>query len=442
MGRYDEHEYAATHNSYSGGSRGTLPSQLTARVRQVELDLHDNGYVDHQGYRVGHIWPGNEVDHSAGNPAGLLLQDWLAVINAWSSANAGHGPITVVFDVKDDLLDNDDGGDLEDFNLTLEAGFPGKLFTRDDYGLGPWPKVSALKDKVVCVISGDRGTRASYRWTRGSEPTIAGNANGDVVLAYLSTAGDLRCWTGKVDVAPGGMRWTRRMTYKWGTGLSQPAIALSDDGWVVAVHAIAATPTFPAGVVEGCVGHLQEDGRILWFTSKRYDFGSAPSLEIEGDQVRAICGALTGGGRVLCRGLLDRKKRAVQWGKSRSTPKPPFPRDQGTSLGRVVQCAPGPAAVIQASVEQGAMQPVRYRQVAFVEEQKGDDAGLLVDPLFFAADAGDQALIVAARGAGKVVRAWGFSPGQETTPPANMPATDDPYAGGYAPHVTGPKVVA
>src|SRR5206468_1626689 len=117
----------------------------------------------------------------------------------WSAANQGHGPITIVFDLKDDLTDNDDGGDLEDLNRTLMTAFGQRLFTRDEYDqrAGEWPDVAALRDRLLCVLSGDGSSRAAYRWAFGSAPAIGANADGDVVLLYRSTIGDLNCWSGK-----------------------------------------------------------------------------------------------------------------------------------------------------------------------------------------------------------------------------------------------------
>ena len=62
--RYDEATFMATHNSYSGGSRGSVPSQLEFGVRGLELDVHPTGH----GFEVGHLWAGEAVPHSRGSP--------------------------------------------------------------------------------------------------------------------------------------------------------------------------------------------------------------------------------------------------------------------------------------------------------------------------------------------------------------------------------------
>jgi hypothetical protein len=88
--------------------------------------------------------------------------------------------------------------------------------------------------------------------------------------------------------------------------------------------------------------------------------------------------------------------------------------------------------------------PVRFRQLAFVEEQKGDDRGVIRDALFFAADAKDEAAVAEARSRGLVARAWGYEESDRPTPPSpppeNMPATDTPQAAWYQAFMTGPEV--
>ena len=61
MARYDLTRFRTTHNSYSGGARGSLPQQLDRGIRCLELDFHDNGYQEVGDYRVGHLKPGSEV---------------------------------------------------------------------------------------------------------------------------------------------------------------------------------------------------------------------------------------------------------------------------------------------------------------------------------------------------------------------------------------------
>jgi len=92
------------------------------------------------------------------------------------------------------------------------------------------------------------------------------------------------------------------------------------------------------------------------------------------------------------------------------------------------------------------LNPVRFRPIVFVEEQKGDDRAAIRDALFFAASAADRAAIAAARARGQVVRAWGFSEDDRTPSPAapveNMPATDTPSAEWYTEYLETNDAVA
>ena len=63
----------------------------------------------------------------------------------------------------------------------------------------PWPDLAALRNRVLCVLSGDGSSRLAYRWAFGSAPAIGANADGDIVLLHPSTIGDLNCWSGKAD---------------------------------------------------------------------------------------------------------------------------------------------------------------------------------------------------------------------------------------------------
>jgi hypothetical protein len=372
MTTYEQSEFGATHNSYSGGvSRGSA----LGPIRCVELDFHDNGYDDFRDYRVGHGWPGDQTAFGDGNPTSPLLRDWLGLIRQWSVDHEGHVPITIVLDAKDDLTDNDEGGDLEDLNETLQSVLGGRLFTAEEFGSGPWPDVNDLKEKILCVLSGNEGTRVYYRWTRGSTPSIVVNTKGDVVLAYQSTAKDLRCWTGRVELLATGIQWRRRATYRWSTfPLSDPAVAINEDGWVVAVHGIAATSDFPTPVVESRVGRLQGDGGINWFSSDRYALGREPTVQITGDTVRSIFRKPSGSGRQVSRGRLDPQRRKVKWGKPKATTAAPFPRDVAQWESQTLRCAVGSLGEVTALLGAGTPQPVRFRQIAFSERQAGESS--------------------------------------------------------------------
>jgi len=115
-----------------------------------------------------------------------------------------------------------------------------------------------------------------------------------------------------------------------------------------------------------------------------------------------------------------------------------------------LQSSVAAAGWIGCTIDGGALQPARFRQVAFVELQKGENSGAFVDPLFFGAPANEKAAIVEARGRGLIARAWGFDSGNLPNPPnpanppdpltENLPATDKPDAPGYQTYLSGPDV--
>src|SRR5689334_12031818 len=119
MATYDAMRARASHKSYSGCARGSLIDQLNANVRCIEFDFHDNAFDIIKDYRIGHLKPGAEVDHTPPNPPDDKLDSWLEVVKAWSIANPGHEPITIVLDAKDDLTDND-AADLAELNRRVK----------------------------------------------------------------------------------------------------------------------------------------------------------------------------------------------------------------------------------------------------------------------------------------------------------------------------------
>jgi hypothetical protein len=448
MARYDQVRFLTTHNSYSGGLRGSLTKQLGARVRYVELDFHDNGWSDIRDFRIGHLKPGMEVALANGNPTTLLLHDWLSSVIAWSAANPGHGPITVVLDCKDDLTDGQQGGDLEDLNRILAATFANKLFTRDEYDRngGVWPDVRTLRDRCLCVLSGHGGSRMAYRWSFGSAPAVASNAEGNIALVYCSSSGDINCWTGKADAAATGVHWVRKFTYSVSNlGLSDPAIGVTDGGWVVSVHHFS-RPNLPDRL-ESRVGRIQDDvnneGRIKWFSDEIIGVGLSPSIRIVGDEVVEIHTTSDGKRRQQLKGTLNRRSRKVEWEKARATQAQAFAKDETPWQTHRIKCAIDPAGWIGCMIDGGALAPTRFQQLAFVELQKGEDATTMRDALFFAADAKARAAIKQARDQGLVARAWGFENGDQTAPwVENMPATDAPAEPWYQDYMVGPDVAS
>jgi hypothetical protein len=428
MPTYDATCFRGTHNSYSGGARGSIVDQLHAGVRLLELDVHAQGFAALRDFRVGHLKPGAEVALGDGNPATIMLSDWLTVIARWSNENV-HAPITLVLDLKDDLISTDCGGP-EDLNECLEKAFGDLLYTRDERDRdGEWPDIADLHNRVLCVLSGNGNTRASYRWTCGAEPALSVNARGDVVLVYRSTAGDLNGYLGAIG-PDGVVEWQHKSTYCFSRmPLSRPAVSVNDDGWVLAAHEFQPPEGFVGSRLESVLGRIMQARRVTWFDSEVFAQGGAPWLELKGSEVRAVV-AGTGGFRSIT-GSLDTGKLDVDWGKDASAPAAPPPADRAAWQGAAYRCAADATGAVVFGPEGGELLPVRFRQVAFVEEQLGDLQGSVRDALFFAADAKNTRALQAARQRGQVVRAWGF---EECDAPgcSQIDATDDPRATWYA----------
>lgn len=444
MPPYDLTRFKATHNSYSGGGRGSLRSQLDRQIRFLELDFHDNGHAETGDFRLGHLKPGSEVATGSGNPETFLLADWLETIAAWSDGNPGHTPITVVLDAKGDLTD--DGGDLTDLNATVERALGHRLFTRSDYDAagGVWPDTDKLRGRILCVLSGNGATRTSYRWSFGATPAIATNAGGDVVMTYVSTSGDVSAWAGKIDAPGPRLSWLRKMTYGFaGARLSQPAIAINDDRWVVAVRSFR-RPGDPGPHLESVVGQLDDGGRIRWHDARTFAQGVLPTLQVQGDDIQEVHTMPDGVRRQVVQGTLARRKHKVEWQSPRVTSAPAFPRDAAAWQGHELRSEIDSEGFLGCAVNGGTAEPVRFRQVLFVEEQKGDPASAIRDARFFAASAKDRAAIAEARLRGLVTRAWGFDQSDVviglTLPIENVPATDTPAVAWYDSYMSGPEV--
>ena len=437
MPRYDETPFRATHNSYSGGLRGSIVDQLACGVRLIEFDIHARGYAALGDFRLGHLKVGAEVALGQGNPDTVMLADWLGVVAHWSDEHI-HAPITVVLDSKDDLASPDCGGH-EDLNERLEATLGTRLFTRDDYdAAGAWPDVTDMTSRILCVISGDGNTRASYRWAYGTQPAMAVNAKGDAVLVYRSTAGDLHCFVGAIGPA-GAIAWQTKTVYCYSRlPLLEPAVGLNDDGWIVAVHRFVPPEGFIGGTrLESIVGRIATDRRTTWAGRAILAIGGAPRLRLDGTDL--VEWHLESGGPRRVKGVLDTQRGHVEWAGPQPSGAVPPPADSAAFGGRTYRCATDAAGAILCG-PQDALAPVRFRQLAFVEEQKGDDRGTIRDALFFAADAKDRAALAAAAARGQVVRAWGVE-SVDVPCPARIAATDDPRAAWYETYTTGTGVV-
>ncbi|MEV6605338.1 hypothetical protein [Kutzneria sp. NPDC051319] len=420
--------FLATHNSYSGnvdGAKNSIPYQLDHGVRFVELDVHDNDYAANHDYSVGHSGPGDLVDH-AGNPASNLLHDWLAVIAGWSAAHPTHAPLVVMLDLKDDLTDNYSfaAGNLTAVNQELQSAFGSSILHPADY-VGS-PSVDSLRGRVLPLLSGDAGTRTEYKRDVGYHPAVAINSHGQIVEVHDSGAGALWYWTGTV-AADGTVNWLRHGKYDSGT---TPAVALNDAGQLVEVH-----QSQTASTLWHHVGQLGSDGEITWQASHQYDSGVTPTVAFSGSGLVEIHKSQSSSQNWTWNGTLSGS--TVSWTGNAKTSNALLPRSSASAAGRSISVytgADGPteAQTLRYTTSGVTGGRIRYQQTAFDEFQAGDSATLQQGAVFYAATATNSSFIVSARQSGHLVRGWDFdSASDATTPLANYPASNTPWAPWY-----------
>jgi len=449
MPAYERMRYWTTHNSYEGGPRGSIPAQLSRNVRSVELDVWDNDFERFGDYRLGHFKPGHAVALGTGaadeNPRTLLLRDWLKTIAAWHQAN-DHAVLTVVLDLKSDLTDNEGAGDLEDLNARVEEAFGDSLFTRDDFDVtGAWPDTAELRNRVICVLSGNSNNRASYRFCTGERPALAMQDDGAVVVAYRSNAGDMRYWSGKARLprgdGSGRIDWIHKGTYAWSPHtVSEPCVAAMGDGWFVSVYRIGPAPGKSSPSNLHCtIGELGDGGRVFWRDSHEVGPGVLPSLEVLGaNKLRVVYTTPSGKTLRAREGTLDRKKGRVDWGDPVASDGPAFARDASTWKGHEIRVRTNSAGLVLCAFD-GVQRAIGYRQLLFVELQSDEDRTELLDPVFYGASASNRDAIARARALGLVARAWWFKQNDRALPPGpeqeNFAATDFPFAPWYEPYM-------
>ena len=421
--------FLATHNSYSGnvdGAKNSIPYQLDHGVRFVELDVHDNDYAANHDYSIGHSSPGDLVDH-AGNPASNLLRDWLNMIAGWSNAHPTHAPLVVMLDLKDDLTDNANfaAGNMVALNQELQTAFGASLLHPADY-VGT-PSVDSLRGRVLPLLSGDAGSRTEYKRDVGYHPAVAINGHGQIVEVHDSGAGALWYWTGTV-AADGSVTWLRHGKFDSGT---TPAVALNDAGQLVEVH-----QSQSASTLWYHVGQLGADGEITWQASHQFDSGVTPTVAFTGaNTLVEIHKSQSNSQNWTWTGTLS--GATVAWSGNAKTSNALLAKSTASSAGRSISVytgADGPteAQTLRYNTSGVAGGRIRYQQTAFDEFQDGDSAQLQQGALFYAAPATDSSFIVAARQSGHVVRGWDFdSASLATTPLANYPASNTPWAAWY-----------
>lgn len=428
--------FRATHNSYSGnvdGSKGSITFQLDSGVRFLEFDIHDNGYATAGDYAVGHGSPGDLVDH-AGNPASNNLRPWLQTVATWSAAHPDHAPLLVMLDLKDDLTDNTSyaAGNLTALNKELSDVFGARLVPANDVP-GALGTIGSLRGRIIALLSGDPGTRTEYKADSGANPSVAINARGQVVEVHDSGGGALWYWSGTYG-SDGRVTWLRHGRYDSGT---TPAVALNDNGFLVEVH-----KSQSASTLWYHVGQFTADGDIAWSPSHQYDTGILPSIAFvspTSNVLKEIHRSQSENQNWFWDATLNPSAGTVAFNSTThaKTSDPRFTTNVSVSGTKRVTVSTGadgaaPASTLHYTTDRIGFTRIRYDQVAFDEFQAGDSALLQEGAIFYASTASNRSFITSSRNAGKVVRGWDFdSASLATTPLANYPATNLPYASWY-----------
>jgi hypothetical protein len=157
-----------------------LTDQLNDGVRSFELDIR---------YRAGRFEIAHVplVDNRTPEPdLGLALEE----ISLWSDRNAGHVPVILLFEVKDDYmflepgLRKMGGPELDRLDALLRQELGSRLFTPDDVRGGAptlpealrlrgWPTVGSLRGRVMAILHEDETYRVPYV---AGHPALEGRA--------------------------------------------------------------------------------------------------------------------------------------------------------------------------------------------------------------------------------------------------------------------------
>lgn len=427
--RFFAYRWKATHNSYEGGTRGPLLSQLNQGVRAIEFDLHDNEFSG-EGYRLGHLFHGDAVDHSGGNPSSDRLEDWLDVLHEWSVTHPDHAPLILTIDLKDNLVDNRNfsEGNLAHLNHIIQTYFPQLWLPKE--GLDD---LQLARGHILCVLSGDQRTRRAYLADQGSSPSISASAQGRVLELHDSGLGELWYWSGRID-ASGELSWSRHGQYDRGR---RPASLISPSDVVIEVHQ---APILDQIWIS--VGELDDQGELSLQDAVMLTEGSWPTLAwidpAQGDF--ALRFERWGGTAYEQRGRLDPMNQELEWGELRelSSTEGRFSRDVITIEGRTYQVSANsappeyPTRTLWIREEGQAGSPIRYDQLCFVEWQKEERADPLLGRQAFGAVPGSSVAALPDEVRQRyLLRGWQIplSISPELLP--HIPSTDTPFVEEY-----------
>jgi hypothetical protein len=422
----------ATHNSYEGGDRRSIIDQLNAGVRGLEFDIHDNDFRNH-GYRLGHLTHNDAVDNSGDNPDQNALNTWLHHVSDWSQDHRGHAPILLTIDLKDNLKDNRNfaEGNLAHLNQVILAAFPQIWLANQSL-----EDIEVLYDHVLCILSGDQGTRRAYLYDAGTSPAVAVNVQNQILEVHDSGTGDLWYWGGRLNQnLADRVVWKRHGRYDSGR---RGSILLSPQGHVIEVHQSESRDQLWA-----MVGSMTDEGELTLNDASRFSDGTFPTLA----WARDIEGASAADNMILLRyrksgnfkqrrGTVNFNQKSISW-SSESNASDEFEKSVSSHNGRRISVdqslrVPYPVGSLWIDIG-GVTTPIRYQQICFVEWQRSeyqDDVLGLQD--FGAVPAGDYENLSDAIRSRYIIRSWEFNASNASgglIP--QMPATDHPFRNNY-----------
>ena len=427
---FTEVYFSATHNSYEGGPRRSVREQLESGVRAIEYDIHDNDFSQ-EGYRLGHLRHGEAVSRGGGNPSTDALGAWLDVVESWSSEHPGHAPLLLTIDLKDNLMDNRSyaEGNLAHLNAALTDRLS-RMWRPED----GTDDVDAARDHVLCILSGDGGTRRGYLYDVGSSPALAINSSGRALEVHDSGSGYLWYWGGRV--TGDQVIWRRHGRYDTGR---RPAVLINSLGQVIEVHQSERHDRLWASV-----GSMNSNGELTLDAADRFSDGAQPSVAWRDMARGTFAVRYIRDGRIYERqGNADMRRREIDWGEEQSTPSGSglFVRNEVSYAGRQFRVTPDQAPdeyplntlwlqVTSRGVTSGA--PIRYEQVCFVEWQRDEHRDPLLGRQYFGAlPGGDYARLPARVRREKMIRGWEYSGRSVQASVPQIPSTDYPFSTSY-----------
>ncbi|MHA1279945.1 MAG: Ca2+-dependent phosphoinositide-specific phospholipase C [Candidatus Helarchaeota archaeon] len=174
--KYNKAIFRATHSSYSGGARKSINFQLDSNIRCLEFDIHNgeqhviNSDKFNYSFWLGHNSPEEDVFLGDTNPNTISLENWLEIITDWSKLHPHHEPIALCLDIKENLIDINNGRSLKLLNLLIRDKLNGHIYSPQDHLKSnqgsihgrDWPTVEELRGKIIVFFTGNHYTKCVY----------------------------------------------------------------------------------------------------------------------------------------------------------------------------------------------------------------------------------------------------------------------------------------